>query len=100
MKYVFVLFCLTALASAGTIHPDLQNMMDYSNDIELIPVFILAHGELDTGWIDAATVDMTRSERQEFVVDALKMIAETSQDGIIEDLEIYSSDCVRNTISL
>ncbi|MCD4849025.1 MAG: S8 family serine peptidase [Candidatus Aegiribacteria sp.] len=100
MKYLFILFCLTALAFAGTIHPDLQNLMDSSSNIELIPVFILAHGELDAGWIDAATVDMTRSERQEFVVDALKMIAETSQDGIIEDLEIYSSDCVRNIVSL
>ncbi|MCK4671383.1 MAG: hypothetical protein KAT47_02500, partial [Candidatus Aegiribacteria sp.] len=83
MKYLFVLFCLTALAFAGTIHPDLQDLMDYSSDIELIPVFILAHGELDAGWIDAATVDMTRSEKQEFVVDALKQIAESSQDGII-----------------
>ncbi len=100
MKYLFVLFCLAALAFAGTIHPDLQNLMDSSSDIELIPVFILAHGELDAGWIDAATVDMTRAEKQEFVVDALKEIAETSQGGIIEDLEVYSSDCVRNVISL
>lgn len=100
MKYLFVLFCFTALAFTGSIHPDLQDLMDSSHDIELIPVFILAQGELDAGWIDAATVDMTRSEKQEFVVDALKQIAETSQYGIIEELETFSSSSVSDIGSL
>ncbi|MCK5063808.1 MAG: hypothetical protein KAQ97_00925, partial [Candidatus Fermentibacteraceae bacterium] len=100
MKYLFVLFCFTALAFTGSIHPDLQDLMDSSHNIELIPVFILAQGELDAGWIDAATVDMTRSEKQEFVVDALKQIAETSQYGIIEELETFSSSSVSDIGSL
>ncbi len=85
MKYFLLLLIAAAAAFSGTIHPDLLDLMQTSNGTELIPVFMLVQGDLDKEWVDAATVDMNRDERQEFVVDALKDIAFVSQAGIIGD---------------
>lgn len=96
MKYIFILLITAALAISGTIHPALQEEMASSFDTDLLPVFILMQGELDTDWIEAATADMTREERQQFVVDALKDRAETSQASILADLDSYGSTDVAN----
>lgn len=91
MKYILTLLIIAALATSGTIQPALQEEMASSFDTDLIPVFILMQGELDTDWIEAATADMTREERQQFVVDALKDRAETSQAAILAELDSYGS---------
>jgi len=100
MKYIPTLLIAAITAFSGTIHPDLQDLIQTSEGTELIPVFILVQGELDTDWVDAAAVGMRRGERQEFVVDALKDIADVSQAGVISELELYTSESVSNIVSL
>ena len=100
MKYFLVLAIVTAAAFSGIIHPDLQDLMQTSNGTELIPVFMLVQGDLDKEWVDAATVDMNRDERQEFVVDALKNIASVSQAGVISELGLYTTQSVSGILSL
>lgn len=95
MKYILVLL-ITALAMGGTIQPELEQEMASSFDTDLIPVFILVQGELDTDWIEAATADMTREERQQFVVAALQDRAEISQAPVLEDLDTYGDANVAN----
>jgi len=41
-----LLFAAAAVAMAGSIHPDLSAIMETSLDTDLIPVFILAHGQV------------------------------------------------------
>ncbi|MCD4701814.1 MAG: S8 family serine peptidase, partial [Candidatus Aegiribacteria sp.] len=100
MKYIPILLIVAITAFSGTIHPDLQDLMQTSEGTELIPVFILVKGELDTDWVDAVSVGMRRGERQEFVVDALKDIADVSQAGVISELELYTPENVSNIVSL
>lgn len=100
VKYIILLLIAAVPAFSGTIHPDLQDLIQTSEKTELIPVFILAQGELDTDWIDAVSVNMIREERQEFVVDALKDIADVSQRSIIRELGIYTTESVCNIVSL
>ncbi|MEN8208189.1 MAG: S8 family serine peptidase, partial [Candidatus Fermentibacteria bacterium] len=100
MKYILLLLSVTVVAVSGTIHPDLQDLMQRSNSTELIPVFMLVQGELDTDWVEAVTVDMNRDERQEFVVDALKNIADVSQAGVISELGLYTTQSVSGILSL
>ncbi len=100
MKYFPILLFVAMTAFSGTIHPDLQDLIQTSDGTELIPVFILVQGEIDTEWVDAVTVDMSRGARQEFVVDALKNIADVSQTGIISELGFYTTGSVSNIVSL
>ncbi|MCK5114962.1 MAG: S8 family peptidase [Candidatus Aegiribacteria sp.] len=100
MKYFLILLITAAAAFSGTIHPDLLDLMQTSNGTELIPVFMLVQGDLDKEWVDAVTFDMNRSERQEFVVDALKNIAFVSQAGVISELGLYTTQNVSGILSL
>lgn len=86
MKLFPLLLVFSVAAVAGTIDPDLGQAMTLSEPGELIPVFVVTGGDLDTDWINAATAGLYGLERQEFVVDALKQIAETSQAGILQEL--------------
>jgi serine protease AprX len=94
MKYILILLIAVVSLFAGTIQPALQQEMTSSFSTDLIPVFILVQGELDTDWIDAATANMTRAEKQRFVVDALKERAEISQAPVLTELEAFSSEQV------
>ncbi|NOQ23639.1 MAG: S8 family serine peptidase [Candidatus Aegiribacteria sp.] len=98
--YIRILFIVTVAVFSGTIHPNLQDLIHTSEGSELIPVFILVRGELDLEWVDAVTVDMTREERQLFVVDALKERAETSQAPVLSELEKFGSVQVENIRTL
>lgn len=100
MRYILILLIASVVAFAGTIQPELQRQMLTSFSTDLIPVFILVQGELDTEWIISITVDMTRAERQQFVVDALKERAEISQKPVLFELESFSSSQVANIHTL
>jgi serine protease AprX len=99
LRYILILPLLTVMALAGTIQPELQREMT-SSEMDLIPVFIVVQGELDTEWIEAVTADMTREERQEFVVEALKDRAAISQAPVLEQLDGYTSFDVSNINTL
>lgn len=86
MKQFTVLLAVVSLAIAGTISPDLEMLLAGSTDTDLIPVFVLARGLVDGNWVDGATSGMSRAERQEFAVQAMKELAETAQSGIIREL--------------
>lgn len=60
MRQIIILLVLAAFALAGTIEPGLQELMAASSDTDLIPVFILAHGQVDENWVNGATDGMTR----------------------------------------
>ncbi len=96
MKQIFILLTLAVLAMAGTIDPDLQMLMSASSDTDLIPVFILANGQLDRNWVENATDGMTRAETQQFAVQAMKEIAETAQIGIMSELGNLNTEDVRS----
>ena len=87
---------LAVTVMAGSIDPDLQMLMSSSSDTALIPVFILAHGQLDRNWVENAAVGMSRAEKQEFAVEAMKEIAETAQSGIISALSDLNTEDVRS----
>ncbi len=92
MRQLAVLLALAAFALAGTIDSGLQSLMAASSDTDLIPVFILAHGQVDENWVNGATDGMNRAQRQEFAVDAMKQLAETAQSGIISELNTLNTE--------
>ena len=96
MKYIFVLLAASAMLFAGTIQPELRQQMAQTNSTELIPVSILVEGQLDQGWVDAATDGMTRVERQRFAVSALKNLAASSQTDLISFLEQSGAENVES----
>ncbi len=100
MKFTVLLLITALAASAGTIQPELQQQMMTTPATDLLPVFILVQGELDTEWIDAVTADMTREVRQQFVVEALKERAEISQAPVLSELEMFTSAQVENVKTL
>jgi serine protease AprX len=100
MKKIIVLLVVTALGIAGSIDPDLAVVMAGSTDTDLIPVFILAQGQVDANWVDAATVGLTRAERQAFAVAAMEDIAEAAQSGILTELNSINSGSVANVLPL
>ena len=95
MKFLAVL-TLASIAMAGGIAPGLVEQMASSSPGELIPVSILVEGQLDQGWIDAATDGMTRVERQRFAVSALKDLAASSQTDLISFLEQSGAEDVES----
>ncbi|OPX31644.1 MAG: hypothetical protein B1H09_02420 [Gemmatimonadaceae bacterium 4484_173] len=86
MKKIFLLLAVVSIAVAGSIDPELAVIMAGSTDTDLIPVFILAHGQVDRNWVDASTYGMDRAERQQFAVSAMKDIAEVAQADILTEL--------------
>lgn len=96
MKQMIVLLAVAALAIAGTIDPDLEMLMTASSDTDLIPVFILAQGQVDRDWVNSATDGMNRAQRQEFAVAAMKDMAEAAQSGIIQELETLNTSDIRS----
>lgn len=100
MKQIIVLLVIALVAMAGSIEPNLAALMRNSTDTDLIPVCIVAHGQVDRNWVNTATAGMDRAERQQFAVNAMKDISVVSQQGILEELKIYSSDNVANVKTL
>lgn len=96
MKQLIVLLAAVSLAAAGTISPDLQTLLSASSDTDLIPVFILAQGQVDRNWVDGATDGMTRAQRQEFAVQAMKEMAEAAQSGILSELQNMNAEDIRS----
>ena len=86
MKQIIVLLAVAAVAMAGSIDPDLALIMAGSTDTDLIPVFILARGQVEESWVNSATYGMNSIERQQFAVSAMKDIAEVAQSDIIAEL--------------
>lgn len=54
---------------------------------DMIPIVVLLEGSLDHGWVQAATSEMDRSERQQFVVETLKDRAQLARQGVMEYLQ-------------
>ncbi len=100
MKHVIVLLVIACMAVAGSIEPELVGLMHSSTDTDLIPVFVVVHGQVDGNWINSATMGMDRAERQQFAVSALKEMAQVSQQGVLEQLKIYNADNVTDITPL
>ncbi|MCD4707015.1 MAG: S8 family peptidase [Candidatus Sabulitectum sp.] len=100
MRKITVLLAVAALAMAGSIDPNLAVVMAGATDTDLIPVFILARGQVDNDWVNSATDGMNRDDRQQFAVSAMKDIADVAQGGIIAELSTFNSDNVTNVIPL
>ena len=82
MKLLLV-FMIAGLSVAGVVQPELQRQISLAAPGELIPIVVHVHGALDTDWIESASIGMTRSERQQFVVNALKANAQLSQQAVL-----------------
>ena len=95
MKQMIALLVIVTMAMGGSIDPDLFVKMAGSTDTDLIPVFILAHGQVDRNWVNSVTDGFNRADRQQFAVNAMKDIAEVSQRDIIEELKNTNSENVR-----
>ncbi len=85
MKYI-LMFLVAGISMAGTVQPELLLDMAKAAPGELIPVVVLVEGNMDSGWIQAATAGMNRAERQQFVVEALKANAQLSQQAVLESI--------------
>ncbi|MCK5785779.1 MAG: S8 family serine peptidase, partial [Candidatus Sabulitectum sp.] len=96
MKQLLVLLAVALVATAGTIDPDLALEMAGSTDTDLIPVFILAQGQVDGDWVDSSTSGMSRDERQQFAVSAMKGIAQVAQSDIIAELNNSNATNLRS----
>ena len=96
MKKIIVLLVVTAIALAGSIDPNLAVVMAGSTDTDLIPVFILAYGQVDRDWVNSATDGMNRDERQQFTVSAMKDIADVAQSGIIAELNTANAENIKS----
>ena len=100
MKQIIVLLVIAFFAIAGSIEPNLAALMRNSADTDLIPVCIVAHGQVDRNWVNSATMGMDRAERQQFAVNAMMDISIVSQQGILEELKSYNIDNVANVKAL
>ncbi|MCK5131938.1 MAG: S8 family peptidase [Candidatus Sabulitectum sp.] len=96
MKQIIVLLVVAAMALAGSIDPNLAVVMAGSTDTDLIPVFILAHGQVDRDWVNSATDGMNRDDRQQFAVSAMKDIADVAQSGIIAELNYSKAENIKS----
>ncbi len=96
MKQMIILLVVVAMAMGGSIDPNLAVKMAGSTDTDLIPVFILAHGQVDRNWVNSVTDGFDRAGRQEFAVSAMKDIAEVAQRDIIDELGNTNSENVRS----
>jgi len=85
MKYLLMMIVAT-FAVAGSIQPELLMDMAQAARGEVIPVVVLVEGSLDYQWVQAATAGMSRAERQQFVVEALKANAQVSQQAVLESI--------------
>jgi len=95
-----LLLILSAAVMAGSIAPDLRDVLAESGNGELIPVFIVAQGQLDAAWVQTATAGMDPDASRQFVIDALMEMADVSQAGIIEELGSLPVQVVDNVQSL
>ena len=100
MRHVLVFLAIVSTAIAGSIDPHLAVFMEGSTDTDLIPVCILAHGQVDRNWVNQTTDGMDRDQRQQFAVSAMTEIAEVAQAGIIAELKTFSEENVTNIIPL
>lgn len=92
MRQIILLLVVAVMALAGSIDPNLAVIMANSTDTDLIPVFILAHGQVDRNWVNSATDGMNRAERQQFAVSVLKETAEVAQRSILAELNTTNSE--------
>ncbi|MFO8184487.1 MAG: S8 family peptidase [Candidatus Aegiribacteria sp.] len=76
----------TVALSAG-IHPEVLSAMGQAGPGEMVPVVVLLEGSLDHDWIQAATSEMDRAERQQFVVQTLKDRAGLARQGVMVYLQ-------------
>jgi subtilisin family serine protease len=91
MRAIFILVLASAAAFSAGIHPEVLAEMSLSASGSPIPVVVLVEGQVDAGWIQAASAGMPRTQRQEFVVDALKANAQVTQAGVLEFLQNHSA---------
>ncbi|MCD4707016.1 MAG: S8 family peptidase [Candidatus Sabulitectum sp.] len=96
MRLIITLLVLAVVAMAGSIDPDLAVVMAGSTDTDMIPVFILAHGQVDRDWVNSATDCMHRDERQQFAVSAMKDIADVAQSDIIAELNTSNAENIKS----
>ncbi len=75
------------IGSSGVIHPDLVCSMNLSPPGGSIPIVVHVEGSLDVDWIETVAESMNRSERRQFVVEALKSDAALSQASVLAFLE-------------
>lgn len=92
MRTILILLAVTAATIAGSIAPDLRHELASAGDTDLVPVFIVVQGGLDESWVSSVTAGMTRADRQEFVVDALKDYAGVSLTGVVEEVCSWPQD--------
>ncbi len=100
MRQIFIFLAIVSTAIAGSIDPHLAVLMEGSTETDLIPVCILAHGQVDRTWVNQATDGMDRDQTQQFAVSAMIDIADVAQAGIIAELKTFSQENVTNLIPL
>ncbi|MCK5035282.1 MAG: S8 family peptidase [Candidatus Sabulitectum sp.] len=100
MRQIVSLLVLAITVLAGSIDPNLAVIMASNTDTDLIPVFILAQGQVNQNWVYVSTLGMHREERQQFAVSAMKEIADVGQSDIINYLNTFNSISVGNIQSL
>ncbi len=91
---ILIILAMAGAAFAAPVHPDVLQDTALGSPGELIPVVILMEGSLDHQWVEAATLGMSRAQRQQFVVDALKSNAAVTGQPVLEFLRQTPSERV------
>ncbi len=88
---VMLVFSATVMAYSGTLHPDLIQKLNESQDDELIRVMVTMEAQADFQQLVDATANLTKPEIREFVVTYLQDLALTTQQDVKDYLESFES---------
>ena len=96
MKALTFLMLLTAMAFAGTITPELREIMGETDGGDFIRVLIKPIGMVDVEYVMNATQGMDRAQTREFAAEVMKDRAASSQAGILEQIATLPTGSVED----
>lgn len=94
MKALAFLMLFTAMAFAGSITPELREIMGETDGGNLIRILIKPIGMVDVDYVMNATQGMDRAQTREFAAEVMKDRAASSQAGILEQLSTLPTGSV------
>ena len=94
MKALAFLMLFTAMAFAGSITPELHEIMGETDGGNLIRILIKPIGMVDVDYVMNATQGMDRAQTREFAAEVMKDRAASSQAGILEQLSTLPTGSV------
>lgn len=96
MKALCCLMLIAGVTLAGTVTPELRDVISDLGEGELVRVLIKPVGMADTEYIMNASAGMDRDARREFAAEVMKDRAADAQTGILQQLATYGPGSVED----